>query len=143
RRHLMKPCRSFSLALLPLLPLACGGITPDASPALGRASEALSVARGVAGDHIADVEVGRRDFTEIMAREIVPDKLNSPGGVVIDTSVSPGRAYVWDSGNSRILGLDLAQCYANASGTRCAPSLIFGQPAGSDHGACNLDSSAQ
>jgi sugar lactone lactonase YvrE len=139
----MRLRRSFSFVLLALLPLACGGMTPDASAVLGSAREALSGARGVAGDRIADVEVGRRDFTEIMAREIVADKLNSPGGVVVDTSVSPGRAYVWDSGNSRILGLDLGQCYGAASGTRCTPSLIFGQPSGSDHGACNLDSSAQ
>jgi hypothetical protein len=135
---------SLSLILLAFAPAACASHAPaggDASAA-ARTSAALSGPRGVAGDRIADVEVGRRDFTEIMPREIVADKLNNPGGVVVDRSVSPGRAYVWDSGNSRILGIDLASCYATPSGTRCAPQLVFGQPTGSDHGGCNLDSSA-
>src|SRR4051812_21109057 len=110
---------------------------------VGTQAEALSAPRGNAGDLIADVEVGRRDFTELAPREIVPDKVSSPGGVVVDRSVSPGRAYIWDSGNSRILGVDLAQCYATAAGSRCQPQIIIGQPSGSDRGACNLDSSAQ
>jgi sugar lactone lactonase YvrE len=131
-----------------LAPLACGSGSaknglPEIAGAPARISEALSGPRGVAGDLIADVEVGRRDFAEIMPREIVPDKLNNPGGVVVDRSVSPGRAYIWDSGNSRILGVDLAHCYATPSGQRCQPQLVFGQPSGGDHGGCNQDSSAQ
>jgi hypothetical protein len=85
--------------------------------------------------------VGKRDFTEITPREVVPYKVSSPGGVIVDRSVQPGRAYVWDSGNSRILGLDLAQCYAQPS--PCDASIVIGQPSASDHGACNLDSSYQ
>ncbi len=96
-----------------------------------------SVPRGNPWDLWADVVIGQRDFGEVSAREIVPDKVNIPGGVVVDTTVSPGRMYVWDSGNNRILGVDLAQCYGRAN--RCQPKIIIGQPAGNDFGACNQD----
>src|SRR3989344_6133280 len=86
--------------------------------------------RNIAGDFWADVVIGKRDFTEIAAREIVPYKVNEAGGVVVDRSVSPGRAYVWDSGNNRILGLDLAKCYDGSS--PCTADIIIGQPSGSD-----------
>src|SRR5579885_1656671 len=62
--------------------------------------------RGTAGDLWGDIELGKRDFTEDVPREVVPDKVSSPGGVIVDRSVSPGRAYIWDSGNSRIIGID-------------------------------------
>lgn len=104
------------------------------------ASEA-AVVRGAANDFWADVQIGRRDFTEIGPREIVPFKLHEPGGVIVDTSVSPGRMYVWDSGNNRILGIDLAKCYGSSG--PCTADVVLGQPSGSDHGACNLDSSFQ
>ena len=97
--------------------------------------------RGFPGDLWADVEVGKRDFTEITPREVVPYKVSAPGGVIVDRSVQPGRAYVWDSGNSRILGLDLARCYAQAS--PCSADIVIGQPSAYDYGACNLDSSFQ
>ena len=95
--------------------------------------------RGIEGDFWADVELGQRDFTEINERMIVPFKLKQPAGVAVDRSVSPGRMYVWDSGNNRILGVDLAACY---NGQRpCSAALVLGQPSLTDHGACNLDSS--
>lgn len=99
--------------------------------------------RGVAGDLWADKQFGKRSFGEISPRKIVPDKVFSPGGVVVDRSVSPGRAYVWDSGNSRILGINLQECYAKGAGDRCDPEIIIGQPSGEDHGACNQDASFQ
>jgi hypothetical protein len=91
------------------------------------------------GDLLADVVIGQRDFTELAPREIVPYKLNSPGGVIVDRSVSPGRMYVWDSGNSRILGVDLGRCYAQDP--PCTADIVIGQPSASDWGACNRDSS--
>ena len=63
--------------------------------------------RGVAGDLWADVIIGKPDFSQIAPKSVVPFKVNNPTGVVVDRSVDPGRAYVWDSGNSRILGIDL------------------------------------
>jgi sugar lactone lactonase YvrE len=97
--------------------------------------------RGVEGDLWADVILGKPDFSEITPNEVVPYKVLNPGGVFVDRSVSPGRAYVWDSGNSRILGIDLATCYAGAS--PCSAQIVIGQPSGSDHSACNGDSAFQ
>ena len=97
--------------------------------------------RGLAGDLWADVILGKPDFSEFTPNEVVPFKVFNPGGVFVDRSVSPGRAYVWDSGNSRILGIDLATCYAGAS--PCSATIVIGQPSGTDHSACNGDSGFQ
>jgi len=102
--------------------------------------------RGQPYDFWADIEVGRRDFTEIVPNEVVPNKLFKPEGIFVDRSASPIRAYVWDSGNSRLLGLDLAKCYAQKASnpnSPCTADLVFGQPSGNDYGACNQDSSFQ
>lgn len=109
------------------------------SQAAPTASFKSYVPRGNPWDLWADTVIGQRDFGEVSAREIVPDKLNIPGGVVVDTSVKPGRMYVWDSGNNRILGVDLEQCYGRTS--RCQPKVVIGQTSGSDYGACNQDAS--
>ncbi|MDZ4840102.1 MAG: hypothetical protein SGJ04_08850, partial [Bacteroidota bacterium] len=99
--------------------------------------------RGQPYDLWADKVYGKRDFTEISPKEVVPDKVSSPGGVIVDRSVTPGRAYIWDSSNSRILGVNLADCYAVAVDERCSAQIVIGQPSGIDYGACNLDSSFQ
>jgi sugar lactone lactonase YvrE len=143
RSHAIRLASAIRLMAAAVVAASCGEAPPAPGLALETRVAALSGPRGTAGDKIADVEVGRRDFTEITPREVFPDKVSAPGGVVVDTTVSPGRAYVWDSGNNRILGLDLSSCYATSSGTRCTSQLVFGQTSGSDHGACNQDSSAQ
>ena len=97
--------------------------------------------RGQAGDLWADVILGKPDFTQIGPGEVVPFKMFNPGGIVVDRSVSPGRAYVWDAGNSRILGIDLAKCYEEES--PCSADVVLGQPSAYDHGACNGDSGLQ
>ena len=97
--------------------------------------------RGVAGDLWADVIIGKPDFSEASPFEVVPFKVFNPGGVVVDRSTDPGRAYVWDAGNSRILGIDLAACYANLG--PCPDDIVIGQPSLFDHSACNGDSGAQ
>ena len=97
--------------------------------------------RGVAGDLWADVIVGQPHFSQVSENQVVPFKLFNPGGVVVDRSVSPGRAYIWDAGNSRILGVDLSTCYAGAS--PCVADVVIGQPSGFDHSACNGDSNIQ
>lgn len=100
--------------------------------------------RGETGDLWADIVIGKRDFGEISPNEIVPNKLDNPGGVIVDRSTSPGRMYVWDSGNSRIVGIDLQKCYqqkaANPS-SGCSADIVIGQPSGNDYGGCNRDSS--
>jgi sugar lactone lactonase YvrE len=137
--------RPSSVWILAVLLAACADTAPPPpQPEEPGVREDALLTRGLVGDLTADVQVGKRDFAEISPREIVPDKLSAPGGVAVDRSVSPGRAYVWDSGNSRILGLDLATCYARrAAGQRCTADRIFGQASGSDRGACNRDSSFQ
>jgi len=105
------------------------------------AGEPAAVVRGAIGDGWADTEIGKRDYTENAAREIVPFKVNAPGGVVVDRNSNPNRAYIWDSGNNRIMGLDLNKCYNQTP--PCSADVVIGQPAASDYGACNLDSSFQ
>jgi hypothetical protein len=136
--------RSPACILAVLLAACTDTAPPSLSEELGVRQDALTLTRGLLGDLTADVQVGKRDFAEVSPREIVPDKLSAPGGVTVDRSVSPGRAYIWDSGNSRILGIDLGTCYARrAAGQRCTADRVFGQASGSDRGACNRDSSFQ
>lgn len=97
--------------------------------------------RGEPGDLWADIVLGKPDFSEIGPNEVVPHKVFNPGGVVVDRSVDPGRAYIWDSGNSRILGIDLAKCYAGEG--PCSADVVLGQPSGYDHSACNADGGFQ
>ena len=97
--------------------------------------------RGVAGDLWADVIIGQPDFSQVSEHQVVPFKLFNPGGVVVDRSVSPGRAYIWDAGNSRILGIDLSTCYSGTS--PCVADVVIGQSSGFDHSACNGDSNVQ
>ena len=83
--------------------------------------------RGLEGDLWADIILGKIDFSEIATNRVVPFKLFNPGGILVDRSTEPGKAYIWDSGNSRILGLDLAECYEGA-GPMCRLELVIGQP---------------
>ena len=100
-----------------------------------------SAIRGIEGDLWADVVIGKPDFTQIAMKSVVPFKVNNPTGVVVDRSVDPGRAYIWDSGNSRILGIDLAKCYDGDP--PCSADIVIGQPSGYDHAACNGDNGVQ
>ena len=121
---------------------ACGAERPP--PASLPPSEFLPPGmpvRGEPGDLWADIILGKPDFSEISPNEVVPHKVFNPGGVVVDRSVDPGRAYVWDSGNSRILGIDLAKCYAGEG--PCSADVVLGQPSGYDHSACNGDGGFQ
>ncbi len=97
--------------------------------------------RGIAGDYWADVVIGKPDFAQIGDNNVVPFKVYNPGGVVVDRSVDPGRAYVWDSGNSRILAIDLADCYSGPG--PCSAEFAIGQPSPYGHSACNGDSGVQ
>ena len=104
-------------------------------------SPASQPVRGRTGDLWADVILGKPAFSEIGPGEVVPFKVFNPGGVFVDRSSAPGRAYVWDAGNSRILGIDLAKCYDGES--PCSAGIVIGQPGSYDHGACNGDSGVQ
>lgn len=117
--------------------------------------------RGVARDLWADVIIGQPDFGQITPNQVTKARLFNPGGVLVDRSVSPNRLYVYDGGNSRVLGLShLGFCEAgpNAGGpcttdSDCPGSvcpiqegigadLVLGQPAFSSS-ACNGDGNFQ
>ena len=113
---------------------------PTSTPAPGSVRGASPI-RGQAGDLWADIVIGKPDFSQIAPKSVVPFKVNNPGGIVVDRSVEPGRAYIWDSGNNRILGIDLAKCYEGEGA--CSADILIGQPSGYDHSACNGDSGVQ
>ena len=117
--------------------------------------------RGVSGDLWADVVLGKPDFSEIVPNEVTSRRLFNPGGVLVDRSVRPNRVYVYDSGNSRVLGLSHLgtcsggtkagkDCTANSDcpGSACmikegrGADIVIGQPS-FDRAACNGDSGTQ
>ncbi len=114
--------------------------TPTPTPTPGPFPPTSPV-RGIAGDLWADVVIGQPNFAQVAVKSVVPFKVNNPTGVVVDRSFNPGRAYVWDSANSRILGIDLAKCYEDAG--PCSADVVIGQPSGYDHAACNGDNGVQ
>lgn len=61
--------------------------------------------RGKFGDAWADVILGQPDFSQITPNQVVGNRVFNPGGVYVDRSVRPNRVYIFDAGNSRILGL--------------------------------------
>lgn len=117
--------------------------------------------RGKLGDWVADVILGQPDFSEIVPNEVVANKLFNPGGVYIDRSSRPNHVFVYDSGNSRILGLDhLGICDGGSNvGANCTvdsecpgsfcridksrgADVVLGQPSFYTSG-CNGDSGYQ
>lgn len=115
--------------------------TPAAKARIPRPSPSEPLVRGKSGDYWADVILGQPDFSETSPNAVVPFKVFNPGGVIVDRSTAPGRAYVWDGGNNRILGIDLAECYTDES--PCSGDMVIGQPSLYDHSACNGDSGMQ
>ncbi|MFQ5460723.1 MAG: NHL repeat-containing protein, partial [Anaerolineae bacterium] len=116
--------------MVPAGPGDYGQGSPPEEPDRGR--------RGWEGDGWADVVVGQPDFTEVTPFDVVAFKLFNPGGVAVDTRAGREHLYVWDSGNSRVVGVDLAACHA--VGAPCRAAVILGQPSGRDRSACNGDS---
>jgi len=118
-------------------------------------------ARGKTGDGWADIVLGQPDFSQITPNEVVGNKLFLPEGVLVDRSKQPNRVYVYDSGNSRVLGFnhlgyvqsgpyigrpctsdsDFPGSTCQISGTRAA-DIVLGQPSFGTS-ACNGDSGYQ
>lgn len=113
---------------------------------------------GTAGDFITDTIFGKSDFGETVPNQVVGNRTFLAHGTLIDRSVSPNRLYIWDSGNSRILGFSsLGTCTGGSkSGQGCTNDLdcpsstctinsykeadiVLGQP-DKYHAACNSDS---
>ncbi|HQR45037.1 MAG TPA: IPT/TIG domain-containing protein [Thermoanaerobaculia bacterium] len=117
--------------------------------------------RGAAGDLWADVILGKSDFGEITPNQVSANRVFNPGGVLVDRSVRPNRVYVYDAGNSRVLGLShLGTCAGGTKGgqncttnsdcpdSSCAiqegraADLVLGQPSFT-RSACNGDGAFQ
>ena len=120
-----------------------------------------SPVRGTPGDWWADVVIGQPNFAQITPNQVVGNKLFNPGGAYVDRSTLPNKVYVYDAGNSRILGFSsLGACVAGSQmgqsctsnsdcpGSSCAidshkvADLILGQPS-PNSSACNGDSGFQ
>jgi hypothetical protein len=117
--------------------------------------------RGVAGDLWADVVIGQPSFEQITPNQVAANKVFNPGGVLVDRTVIPNRLYVYDAGNSRILGFSsLGACAAGVNagqsctstsdcpGSSCTidstkpADILIGQPTPNES-TCNGDSSLQ
>lgn len=116
--------------------------------------------RGQAGDLWADIVLGQPDFSEVVPHKVSSRRLFHPGGVLVDRSVRPNRVYVFDGGNSRVLGFAYighvqsgahagAPCTSDSDyGARCVvdeargADIVLGQPS-FNRGACNGDGGFQ
>src|SRR5215471_9656936 len=100
--------------------------------------------RGVAGDRVADLIIGKPAFSEVNPYTTVAGKLWLPHGVVVDRrNPSSNKMYIYDAGNNRILGLDLNVCRSSLTNPlNCTPTLVLGQP-NMGTSACNGDSGFQ
>ncbi|MGA9350967.1 MAG: NHL repeat-containing protein, partial [Anaerolineae bacterium] len=135
--------------------------TPDGDRVYKPLFVADPLVRGKLGDWRADVILGQPDFSQITYNEVVGNKIFNPGGVYVDRSAQPNQVYVYDGGNSRVLGLShLGVCLAGANagqvcttrsdcpGSSCqiqeerAADIVFGQPS-FNSSACNADSGYQ
>lgn len=114
--------------------------------------------RGDIDDWRADIILGQPDFSTIIFNQTVGNQVFLPEGVLIDPSVHPNRLYVYDSGNSRVLGFShLGACIGGVkAGEYCTSDydcpnsscqidaekgadLVIGQP-DFNSTACNGDS---
>jgi sugar lactone lactonase YvrE len=84
------------------------------------------------GDTIADRVLGQGDFIHNGLNLIDASGMLNPQSVAIDSSASPNRLYVSDSGNSRVLGYKNVATFVNGG----AADLVIGQPDFLS-GACN------
>ncbi|MFZ0888132.1 MAG: NHL repeat-containing protein [Candidatus Binataceae bacterium] len=82
------------------------------------------------------VVIGQPDANHDSSDTVDASGLDRPTGVAIDTSVTPNRLYVVDSGNSRVLGYTAAATFANYA----PANLVVGQP-DFFSGSCNQGSS--
>jgi DNA-binding beta-propeller fold protein YncE len=142
------------------LAVAFAGLLTAAMLGLAGATAATPV-RGTPGDRWADIVLGQPDFGQITPNQVTARRLFNPGGVIVDRSVRPARVYVYDGGNSRVLGLSHLGHIASgpdagkpctsdsdAPGSSCVidqgrgADLVFGQP-DFTHSGCNGDGNFQ
>lgn len=146
----------FLLLFLLILPITLSLALNEVRTQSKAASE--QVIRNKSGDQWADLVLGKIDFNQAGPLEVVPFKVNNPGGTIVDASVTPNRIYVYDGANSRILGYasigkceknDAIACTVNADcklvGGLCKGTvnkeadIVLGQPSGWGYSGCNND----
>ena len=119
---------------------------PASAKAMTQPPAPTSPIRGVPSDTWADIVLGQPNgFGEMSPNEVTGSRVFNPGGVIVDRSVFPNRMYVYDSGNSRVVGLTLchgstATCQA-WNGRRA--EIVLGQPGLDGYGACNREGNFQ
>ncbi len=84
------------------------------------------------GDTVADRVLGQTDFVHNGLNLIDATGTWTPQSVAIDSSVTPNRLYVSDTGNSRVLGYKNVATFVSGG----AADLVIGQP-DFQSGACN------
>jgi len=108
---------------------------------------------------LPDKIFGKPDASETSPNQIVGNRVFHPQGITVDRNTSPNRVYVFDSGNSRILGFSsLGTCMENQnipcttkfdcpSQGNCSinpnreADIVIGQ-VDKYHGSCNGDNSS-
>ena len=73
---------------------------------------------------VADRLLGKPDFTAPFANQPTARRFNNPVSIALDRSVSPGRLWVADIGNSRVLGFSSGEAFV----TNQAAERVLGQP---------------
>lgn len=113
------------------------------SPLLSKPVSAAPV-RGVAGDTWADIILGKPNFETITPYNTVSNRLYLPHGVLVDTrDEENNKMYIYDAGNSRILGFDVEDCRVSEdSPWNCEPEIVIGQ-VDFTTSTCNGDSAYQ
>ncbi len=138
--------RVVATALAVLAFAGCGG--GGAPERLLSAEQAVTSGpvRGASGGGGADIPPGKPAFSEYVANSVVSNRLFFPHSVIVDRSTTPNRMFVFDGGNSRVLGIsDIGRCVAQAGGCVVDASqgdIVIGQP-GFTTSACNGDSGYQ
>ena len=97
----------------------------------------LGSSAAMQGDTTADRVLGQPDFVHHGVNLIKAQGLSGPLAVAIDTTTTPNRLYVADTGNSRLLGWKDVTAFANGD----PADLVIGQPDFLS-GDCNRGASA-
>ena len=81
------------------------------------------IVRAMGGNTTANIVLGQGDFSHNDLNFINASSLDLPDAVAIDTSVTPNRLYVADSGNNRVLAYKDVATFVNGG----AADLVIGQ----------------
>jgi hypothetical protein len=107
-------------------------------------SQAQAV-RGVAGDLWADLVLGQPNFGTLSYNQVTASGIFLPGGIAADPNPAHHRLYVWDAGNSRVLGFSNTASFTtntSSSSLGFAADIVLGQP-DFNHSGCNGDNNNQ